>query len=382
MRRLKIVRKWKRASVYKKSLIMFTILLCILGGIFLGYVYNSMIIYERNLVDNYINYLATSGKISSSIDNNLFEISKYEKKNASIKDGVKKIFKSDKLVTRKNTKLTTDKTYAYDLVLNDKVVSTVSLESKKTYKRMAILTIDEWDVKDIETYFEDGLYSYEINIPKDYKLYINNKEVEDSDISKDGDIEGLDRLTKYVEIRKSKTYEIKNLVYEPKIKIVDKDNKEVKFEIKDGKISIFSEFKEIEKLEDAKKYIKDDFDVLKLAENYSLFLTNDLGGERHGFYKLSPYLIKDSYMYEYLYGWATQVDITFVSNHRLKSPAFTNEVVKNFIIYNDNAFSCEVSLEKNMLVNGQDRVDKMHDRMFFVYYENGYKLVDMKSVKE
>ena len=213
MRRLKIVRKWKRASVYKKSLIMFTILLCILGGIILGYVYKSMIIYERNLVDNYINYLATSGKISSSIDNNLFEISKYEKKNASIKDGVKKIFKSDKLVTRKNTKLTTDKTYAYDLVLNDKVVSTVSLESKKTYKRMAILTIDEWDVKDIETYFEDGLYSYEINIPKDYKLYINNNEVEDSDISKDGDIEGLDRLTKYVEIRKSKTYEIKNLLY-------------------------------------------------------------------------------------------------------------------------------------------------------------------------
>ena len=119
---------------------------------------------------------------------------------------------------------------------------------------------------------------------------------------------------------------------------------------------------------------------MKLARGYSLILTNDLGGELHGFYKLSPYLIKDSYMYEYLRGWATQVDITFVSNHRLKNPAFTNESLSNFIIYNDNAFSVEVSLEKNMIVNGEDKVDKMHDRMYFVYYENGYKLVDMKSL--
>ena len=57
-------RKWKRKSLYKKSLILCTILFIVLGSIFLGYVYNSMIIYERNLVDNYIKYLATSGKLN------------------------------------------------------------------------------------------------------------------------------------------------------------------------------------------------------------------------------------------------------------------------------------------------------------------------------
>ena len=119
---------------------------------------------------------------------------------------------------------------------------------------------------------------------------------------------------------------------------------------------------------------------MELAKNYSLFLTNDLGGSLYGFYKFTPYLIKDSYMYEYLHGWATQIDIHFVSNHRLKNPVFTNEKLENFEIYNENAFSCEVYLEKNMVVNGQDRVDKMHDRLYFIYYEGGYKLVDMKSV--
>ena len=245
---------------------------------------------------------------------------------------------------------------------------------------MAILTIDEWEVKNIKTYFDKGVYSYEITIPSNYKLKINNKDAESEDIVSDGDVKGLERLTKYIEINKSKTYEINNLIYEPNIKILDENGKEVKYEAKDGKIIVSKDFKKIESLEEAKNSLKKEFDILKLAENYSLFLTNDLGGPITGFNKLSPYLIKDSYMYEYLHGWATQIDIHFVSNHRLKNPVFTNEKISNFIIYNDDAFSVEIYLEKNMVVNGQDRVDKMHDRLYFIYYDNDYKLVDMKSI--
>lgn len=376
----KLRRKWNRKSTYKKCLILVTILFALLGCIFLGYVYNSMIIYERNLVDNYIKYLASSGKLTSNIDDNLFEISKYEKKNAKITDGIKKVFKDDDLVIKKNSKLSKDGIFVYDLNIKDNTVCTVSLKSKKTYTRMAILTIDEWEIVDAKTNFEKGIYNYEIIIPYDYKLYINNVEASSEDMIEEGDIKGLERLTKYIEISKSKTYEINNLVFEPNIKIVDSNNKEVQYEIKDGKIVVSDEFIEVETLENAKQYIKGDFNILKLAEDYSLFLTNDLGGTLYGFYKLSPYLINDSYMYDYLHGWATQIDIHFVSNHRLKNPAFTNESVKNFTIYNENAFSCEVYLEKNMVVNGQDRIDKMHDRLYFIYYNDGYKLVDMKSI--
>lgn len=376
----KLSRKWKRKSNYTKSLILSTILFLLLGCIFLGYVYNSMIIYERNLVDNYIKYLASSGKLTENIDDNLFEKSKYEKGNAKITDGIKKILKSDKLVIKKDTKESKDGIFVYNLSVNDKIISTVSIKSINTYTRMAILTIDEWEVKNIKTYFDKGVYSYEITIPSNYKLKINNKDAESEDIVSDGDVKGLERLTKYIEINKSKTYEINNLIYEPNIKILDENGKEVKYEAKDGKIIVSKDFKKIESLEEAKNSLKKEFDILKLAENYSLFLTNDLGGPITGFNKLSPYLIKDSYMYEYLHGWATQIDIHFVSNHRLKNPVFTNEKISNFIIYNDDAFSVEIYLEKNMVVNGQDRVDKMHDRLYFIYYDNDYKLVDMKSI--
>ena len=376
----KLIRKFKHASLYKKSIILFSGILSILGIIFLGYVWNSMIIYERSLVDNYIKYLASTGKLTDNIDDNLFEISEYEKKNVKITDGVKKLFKNDDLVIKKNSKKSNDSIFVYDLKLDDKIISTVTLKNTNTYTKMAILTINEWEVEEIETNFSEGIYDYEISIPKDYKLYINNLLVSDELIIKEGDIEGLERLTKHIEISKSKTYKINNLVYEPKIKIIDENNKEVDYKIKGNKIVIDYEFKKFKTLEDAKEYIKDDFDIMKLAENWSLFLTDDLKGSYHGFYNLTPYLIEDSYMYEMAYGWSHNVDITFVSSHRLKNPVFTNEKIENFVIYNDLAFSCEVYLEKNMIVSGKDKVDIMHDRLYFIYYENGYKLVNMESI--
>jgi len=377
---MKLFKKWKRKSLYKKSLTIFTVILLALGISFLVYVFNSMIIYERNLVDNYIEYLAESGKLSKNVNEDIFEISKYEDENASIEDGVKELLRSEDLTIKKNKELSNEKIFAYDIKIEDKVISTVSLKSVDSYTRMAILKIDEWEVTEIKTYFEDGLYNYEINIPTNYKVYINGNEVKEEDIESTKDVEGLERLTEYIEIEKSNYYIINGLVYEPEIKILDEKNKEVKFKINNDKISVNKDFKEISSYEDAKQYIKDDFNVLELAENWSLFLTDDLGGSEHGFYKFTPYLIENSYMYEMAYGWSHNVDIRFVSSHYLKNPVFTNEKVENFIIYNDNAFSCEVYLEKNMVVSGKDKVDIMHDRLYFIYYNGGYKLVNMESI--
>lgn len=376
----KLKRKLRRLSLYKKTLFAFISIVSVLCIVFLVYVYKSMVIYERNLVDNYIEYLANSGKLSEDINNDLFEISKYEKKNAKITDGVKKTFKNKDLKINKNSKLSKDNIYAYDLSLNDTLLATVSLKSDKEYTRMAILKINEWNVTDITTYFEDGVYSYEITIPKDYTLTINGKSVSEDDLVNETDVNGLDRLTKYIEISKNKTYKINNLVYEPDIKITN-EKEVIDYEVNNNKIIVNEEFKEIESLDEAKEYIKDNFNILELAENWSLFLTDDLGGSYHGLHKLTPYLITDSYMYNMAYEWSHGIDITFVSNHSLKNPTFTNEKVENFIIYNDLAFSCEVYLEKNMMVSGKEKVDIMHDKLYFIYYDGNYKLVDMQSIE-
>ena len=65
---MRLFKKFKRKSLYQKSLLLFTATLSIIGIVFLAYVFSSMIVYERNLVDNYIKYLATSGKLTNNID--------------------------------------------------------------------------------------------------------------------------------------------------------------------------------------------------------------------------------------------------------------------------------------------------------------------------
>ena len=90
--------------------------------------------------------------------------------------------------------------------------------------------------------------------------------------------------------------------------------------------------------------------------------------------------MEDSELLKFAYKWATNIDITFISNHTLEKEIFTNEKVENFEVYNENAFSCEVYLEKNMRVNGKPLQDKMHDKMYFVKQEGIWKLVNMESI--
>ena len=137
-------------------------------------------------------------------------------------------------------------------------------------------------------------------------------------------------------------------------------------------------------MEEAYKYLAHDgFDPIKFAENWSLFMTADLDGPRWGFYTLTPNLIEGTQMYNKAYSWATLVDIQFTSIHTLDKEPFTNEKISNITIYNENAFSVEVYLEKNMTLNdGQKRVDKLHDIYSYVYYDGAYRLMAMKSVSE
>ena len=133
----------------------------------------------------------------------------------------------------------------------------------------------------------------------------------------------------------------------------------------------------------AKQMIKGEVDPLQIATDWSLYLSNDLSGRLNGFYNINKYLIENSYMWNYAYKWATNVDITFISKHTFDNPPFTNQKVSNFKIYNENAFSCEVYLEKNMIINKRTDnklQDVMNERMYFAYYNGEWKLVNMQSV--
>ena len=63
--------------------------------------------------------------------------------------------------------------------------------------------------------------------------------------------------------------------------------------------------------------------------------------------------------------------------------SFVNTKLSNFKIYSENAFSCEVYLDKNMIIKGGKKLtDTMNERMYFAYYDGSWKLVNMQSIKK
>ncbi len=119
-------------------------------------------------------------------------------------------------------------------------------------------------------------------------------------------------------------------------------------------------------------------DPLEAAKLWNLFMTRDLTGQRYGFYQLAEHLIEDSYLRNVAWKWATGVDITFTSSHSLRNPPFQVAEVTNFVAYGPKAFSCDILLEKELLLHRGATVvpDKMHSTFYFVYYDDTDNGVD------
>ena len=130
--------------------------------------------------------------------------------------------------------------------------------------------------------------------------------------------------------------------------------------------------------------VSSQIDVLQVAQDWSLFMTNDLA-----FSRIRGYLIPGSYQYEVAQKYATGVDITFTSRHTLDDPAFTGNTVTNFVWITEDCFSVDISFVKHMrLWYGTPVDDAMNDRFYFVRYDDpedgaddpAWKLVSMKEI--
>lgn len=373
----------KKMSLYKKSLLIYTGVIVVLIITLLVYVSMCIKEYDKYDLDNFIkNSVAdlSNKDLVNIIDDKALTISKYEKFKSK-KDIIKAIDKSledTKNITYKQVEdESTDKKPVYDIYYNDSKILKIKLANKGQIQKIKLLNYTKWEVVDIKSYIESGLYEVKANIPEDYKLYINGKEVTDKLESQN---KSLALFAEYTDIKKYSEYDVTGIISKPKVVVKNESGKEVKPEIKDGVYTIEEEYFKTDDNSIAQSKLVEEFDVMSLAEKYSLFLTNDLSGSYHGFGQLQKYLIEGTEVYKMMYNWAHGVDITFTSRHTLKKPTFTNEKLSNFVIYSDKAFTVDVTLEKNMKVLGQDRVMKMNDRLSFVYYNGGWKLINMESI--
>ena len=373
----------KPMSLYKKALLVYTGIIVILIIVLLVYVSMCIKEYDKYDLDNYIkNSVAdlSNKDFVNIIDDKALTVSKYEnfKSKKDIIKAIDKSLEDTKKITYKEVESeSTDKKPVYDIYYNGGKVLKIKLKNKGQMQKIKLLNYTKWEVVDVKSYIEKGLYEVKANIPEDYKLYINGKEVTDKVESENT---SLALFSQFTDVTKYNRYEIDGLIKKPKVVIKDAKGKEIKPVVKDGVYTFEETYFKTDDNEVAQSKLVESFDVLSFAEKYSLFLTNDLSGSYHGFSQMKNYVIEGTDMYKRIYDWAHGVDITFTSRHTLKKPTFTNEKLSNFVIYSDKAFTVDVSLEKNMRVSGEDRVMKMNDRLSFVYYNGGWKLINMESL--
>lgn len=363
---------------YKKSLLIWFLLLLIASEACLIYVSTTLKMYEKGNIEGYMTSLIKDMKTASKVGNinkylsyNKVE-SKYEK-NSSFEEGYKELFSESKLSYKKN-----DKESTYDIYADDTMIASVTLDSKKV-RRLGILSFEEYSIKEIETYSKNGIYNIDVYVNSNYDLYINDIKVSDDDLLSKEEIKEYSEVYDKVDLPYENHYKITNLTKKPKIKVMNGNN-EVKVTNEKSNYYGVTYFKTDDKDAAFEKLTNKDYDPLTFAKNWSLFLTADLPGERYGLYTLTPNLVEGTALYKRAYSWATNVDITFTSMHTLDKDTFTNVKMNGFTVYNENAFSVDIYLEKNMtLVNGEKRVDTLNDTFYYAYIDGAYRLITMKS---
>ncbi len=368
----------KKMTGYKKSLLIWFLLLLIASEACLIYVSTTLKMYEKGNIEGYMTSLIKDMKTASKVGNinkylsyNKVE-SKYEKA-SSFEDGYKELFNESKLSYKKN-----DKENTYDIYADDTMIASVTLDSKKV-RRLGILSFEEYSIKEIETYSKNGIYNIDVYVNSNYDLYINDIKVNDEDLVSKEEIKEYSEVYDKVDLPYENHYKITNLTKKPKIKVMS-GNDEIKVTNEKSTYYGVSYFKTDDKDAAFAKLTNKDYDPLTFAKNWSLFLTADLPGERYGLYTLTPNLVEGTALYKRAYSWATNVDITFTSMHTLDKETFTNVKMNGFTVYNENAFSVDIYLEKNMtLVNGEKRVDTLNDTFYYAYIDGAYRLITMKS---
>ena len=319
-------------SLFKKSLIIYTLIAAVLVVVFLIYIFLTLKSYEKGQTTNVI-----KDTILSLDDSTLKEYLKDNKQSEDLLNEYKK------QINDKDVKIVKKDKDNYEVILNNRVLF------------------------EITTKF----------ISTETKLYVNNKLVEEP--TKKEKYKNLDNMYQNDSMPYMATYEVNGLTKEESIKVINEYDEEVKLKQNKYSYTLEKNYINVDSYDEAKKYLSSEVDIWDFAHKWSLFLTNDLSGLAHGYNTIKTYFIEGTSMSKQAYNWAHGIDINFTSRHKLKDPTFTNEKLNNFTIYSKDAFSCEIYLEKNMIVNGKDQLDVMHDYIYFIKDNGVWKVVNIKA---
>ncbi|MDD4035734.1 MAG: hypothetical protein PHS45_00155 [Bacilli bacterium] len=369
----------KKLSLYKKLLITYSIILLMLATVFLIYVNRILIEYENSDISVYLTNFIKEIKeddLTSYLSNNGDSV--YEKNPKPIGKAYKELLNSGKINIAKASH--DQESSIYDICIEERKIYTIEVEKGESFSKLGILNYHKWNVKSITNYFDRGIYYYDVFVPDNFEVLINGNPISASDTKEEIKLADVKDAYNYISAPIIKKYEINNLTSKPTVIIKNNFNEEINYSINNNIIDATAGFKVVDSIEKVNEYYGTSLNPLEFAKKWSLFMTEDLSGPYRGFNTIKTYFIKDSEKYIGAHEWSRGVDITWTSPHYLKNSVFTNEKVTNCIIYSDNMFSCDVSLEKNMVVSGKDKTDVINEKIYYINYENEWKVIGMTTI--
>jgi len=214
---------------------------------------------------------------------------------------------------------------------------------------------------------EVPLFDCTVTIPDNYGLLINGKQTNFKPQLKDNP--EYQYIAEYTEVPKLVEYHFEGLAAAPTVTITDNQLNQTDYLLNNGDKLTLTGQKGLDALPD---WLSNQFDPLGIAKKWSLYLTDDLGGTLSGYYTIRDYLIRGSYYDTVAYRWAVDVDITFISDHILLNPTFTQESLTNVVVYSDTCFSCDIFFIKHMQLirTGKLQDDTFHRRIYFIYLDD------------
>ena len=280
--------------------------------------------------------------------------------------------------------------YDYSLTLpgsimvhvNDVLVSGEKQENNRVY--YSIRSLEKPEIVISDYYGNSVSYDGKAELPLTYMTVLADSrysvKIDGNDIAKEAvtvsENKEYEQLKDYVAtLPQISTFDISVLKKDAEVSITDENGNVVSYEA--GK-ETYDFTTNQGMLAEVPSEISAEIDVLKIAQEWSLFMSND-----KKFAELQKYLIKDSYQYNVAYQYATGVDITFMASHILANPAFTENSVTNFKWISDNCFSVDVYFIKHMLIrSGTQKVDDTtNDRFYFVKWDDTEDGIDNPTWK-
>lgn len=207
------------------------------------------------------------------------------------------------------------------------------------------------------------LFDCSVTVPDNFTILINGKSSEALPVVKDNS--GYQYIAEYTTVPKLNEYRFEGLAKIPTITVTDNLSSTEEYIMPQDGTLVITEQKGLDALPDS---LSTQLDPIAIAKKWSLFMTDDLEGSLNGYYNMRDYLVRGSYYDTVAYQWATNIDITFISDHYFRDPAFSKESVSNVVLYGDNCFSCDIYFEKHMTLTrtGKLQDDIFHRRMYFI----------------